>query len=76
MKRTRYIVYCPDGHSARFSSQWHARLFAVALSERMPDLLIEMSARDGLIGQYRAGVSTPEFEQHHDSGYYDENRNR
>ena len=50
MKRTRYIVYCPDGHSARFSVQWHARMFAIALSEREPDLLIEMSARDGLIG--------------------------
>jgi hypothetical protein len=70
MKRTRYIVYCPDGHSARFSVQWHARMFAIALSEREPDLLIEMSARDGLIGQYRNGISTPEFVSHHNSGLF------
>jgi hypothetical protein len=55
MKRTKYIVRCPDGHVARFSEQWHARIFAVALSERLPGL-IELSAPDGLIGKYQHGV--------------------
>lgn len=69
-KRTKYIVYSPDHHIARFSEQWHARIFAVALSERMPGHLIEMSAPDGLIGQYRGGAPTPEFKQHHIDGCF------
>lgn len=69
-KRTKYIVHCPGDHIARFSEQWHARAFAVVLSERMPGHLIEMSAPDGLIGQYRGGDPTPEFKQHHINGMF------
>jgi len=69
-KRTKFIVHCPNGHIARFSEQWHARIFAIALSERMPGHCIEMSAPDGLIGQYRGGDTTPEFKQHHISGLF------
>jgi hypothetical protein len=68
--RTKYVVHCSDNHIARFSEQWHARIFAVALSERMPGHLIEMSAPDGLIGQYRGGAPTPEFKQHHIDGCF------
>jgi len=69
-RRTKFLVSCPDDHVARFSEQWHARVFAIALSERMPGHLIEMRAPDGLIGQYRAGKSTPEFELHHLNGMF------
>lgn len=69
-KPTRFIVHCPGNHIARFSEQWHARVFAVALSERMPGHSIEMSAPDGLIGQYLGGESTPEFKQHHIDGLF------
>jgi hypothetical protein len=69
-RQTRYVVCCPDRHVARFSEQWHARMFAIALSERMRGYLIEMSAPDGLIGQYRDGYSTPEFDRHHISGQF------
>lgn len=69
-KRTKYIVHCPDNHIARFSEQWHARIFAVALSERRPGKLIEMSCSTGLIGQYEGGDPTPEFKQHHIDGCF------
>jgi hypothetical protein len=69
-KRTKYLVHCPGGHVARFSEQWHARIFAITLSESMPGHLIEMQAPDGLIGQYRGGDTTPEFKQHHISGLF------
>jgi hypothetical protein len=69
-KRTKYVVHCPGEHIARFSEQWQARIFAVALSERMPGHWIEMSAKDGLIGQYHGGEPTPEFKQHHIDGCF------
>lgn len=69
-KRTKFLVDCPQGHIARFSEQWHARLFAVAVSERMPGHLIEMRSPEGLIGQYKGGDPTPEFKQHHIDGLF------
>jgi hypothetical protein len=69
-RRTKFIVWCPDGHMARFSEQWHARIFAITLSERVPGHSIELSAPDGLIGQYRGGNPTPEFKQHHIDGMF------
>jgi hypothetical protein len=69
-KRTKYIVHCPDNHIARFSEEWHARIFAVSLSERMPGLLIEMSEPSGLIGQYQGGAPTNEFKQAHINGVF------
>jgi hypothetical protein len=69
-KRTKFLVNLPNGHVARFSEEWHARLFSEAISDRMPWLLIELLAPDGLIGQYRDGAPTPEFEQHHIDGLF------
>ncbi len=69
-KRTKYVVHCSDGHVARFSEQWHGRIFAEELSKRCPGHLIEMSAEDGLIGQYVNGKPTPEFKQHHINGSF------
>lgn len=69
-KRTKYIVHCPGDHIARFSEQWHARMFAEELSKRMPGMWVEMSAPDGLIGQYHNGQPTPEFKQHHIDGMF------
>lgn len=62
--KTKYVVNVgPD--VARFSCLRHAMLFGVMLSERMPNHLIEISAKDGLAGQYKGGNPTPEFKQHH-----------
>lgn len=69
-KRIKYTVHHIDGETAKFSSLRHALLFAVMLSDRMPSHLIEVSAKDGLAGQYQGGKSTPEFEQHHISGVF------
>lgn len=69
-KRTRYIVQC-RGEIARFSSYRHALLFAEMLSGRdCPGQLVEVSAPDGLVGQYRDGRPTPEFKQHHIDGIF------
>ena len=69
-KRTKYIVHNIEGETARFSSLRHAMLFAVMLSERMPWCSIEVSAPDGLVGQYLGGAPTPEFKQHHIDGTF------
>jgi len=68
-KRTKYIVNCPSDHIARFSEYWHAMEFAQGISRRFYGHLIEVAARDGLVGQYQDGQSTPEFEAHHKSAY-------
>lgn len=65
MKRTRYRVYCPGDHVAQFSSHRQALLFAEFISREPGAGLIEVAAPDGLVGQYRRGIPTPEFEQHH-----------
>ena len=67
MKRTKYLVHCPGEHVARFSSEGHARIFAIALSRRAINFRIEISAPDGLIGQYCEGRTTEEFKAHHES---------
>ena len=69
-KRIRYTVHNINGETAKFSSLRHAMLFAIARSEEMPGNLIEISAKDGLAGQYQAGRPTPEFEQHHIAGIF------
>lgn len=69
-KRMKFFIRCPGEHIARFSEQWHARIFAIALSERMPGHLIELRVQEGLIGQYRGGDTTPEFKQHHIDGCF------
>lgn len=70
MKRTKYVVRNIEGETARFSNLRHALLFAIMLSERMPGYLIEVSAKDGLAGQYQGGNPTPEFKQHHINGVF------
>jgi len=70
MKRTRYVVHCPEGHIARFSLAWHAYKFAESVSSLMPSHLIELSDPSGLVGQYLDGHPTPEFKQHHIAGIW------
>lgn len=70
MKRTKYTVHHIEGETAKFSSYRHALLFAMMLSERIPGQLIEVSAKDGLVGQYQGGNPTPEFKQHHIDGIF------
>lgn len=69
-KRVKYTVHHIEGETARFSLLRHALLFALMLSERMPWCLIEVSAKDGLAGQYKGGQPTPEFKQHHIDGVF------
>ena len=69
-KRTKYQVNNIDGETARFSLLRHALLFAVMLSERMPEHLIQVSSNDGLVGQYQGGKPTSEFEQHYINGVF------
>lgn len=64
MKRTRYTVRIHN-QIARFSSLTHAQLFAATVSNRLPDYLIEVNAKDGLAGQYQNGQPTQEFLLHH-----------
>lgn len=68
-KRTKYTIRFQD-ESARFSNLRHALLFALMLSEQDSGYLIEVHAKDGLVGQYNAGKPTPEFEQHHINGIF------
>lgn len=69
-KRIKYTVHGLNSETAKFSSLRHALLFAVARSEEMPANLIEVSAKDGLAGQYEGGKPTPEFVQHHINGIF------
>lgn len=70
-KRVKYTVHnIGEKEIAKFSSLRHALLFAIMISERMPTHLIEVSGKDGLVGQYRAGNPTPEFKQHHIDGVF------
>jgi hypothetical protein len=69
-KHTKYTVHHIEGETARFSNLRHALLFAVMISDRMPAHLIEVSAKDGLVGQYQNGRPTPEFKQHHIDGVF------
>lgn len=69
-KRIKYTVHNINGETAKFSSLRHALLFAIARSEEMPCNLIEVSAKDGLAGQYEGGRPTPEFVQHHIAGIF------
>lgn len=53
---------------AKFSSNRDAMHFAEARS-REPQLhnwLIEVGHKTGLVGQYRNGLTTPEFQMHHE----------
>jgi len=69
LKRTKYTVSI-GGEAAKFSVLRHALLFSMMISERMPGWLIEVAAKDGLVGQYQDGKPTPEFEQHHINGIF------
>lgn len=54
MKRTKYVVYMPSGHIARFSD-------VLAALDYGRQYNAEVSAPDGLIGQFKDGKATPEF---------------
>lgn len=69
-KKTKYTVHNIEGEAARFSLLRHALLFACDMSDRMPSHLIEVSAKNGLVGQYKGGRPTPEFKQHHINGVF------
>ena len=69
-KRMKYTVNHIEGETARFSCLRHALLFSVMISERMPGYLIEVLAKDGLVGQYKGGNPTLEFKQHHINGIF------
>lgn len=51
---------------AKFSSNRDAMHFAEAMSLANPGYLIEVGHKTGLVGQYRNGDTTPEFQLHHD----------
>lgn len=63
MRRVKYTVIV-DNETARFSDSWHAMMFAAQMSRG--DRLIEVRSPEGLIGQYRNGLPTEEFQHHHD----------
>ena len=69
MKQTKYTVEI-EGHTARFSALRHAMLFAAMMSREAIGHLVEVQSKDGLRGQYRGGVPTPEFKQHHINGIF------
>lgn len=70
-KRVKYEVHhLRGGETAKFSCLRHALLFAIARSEERPCDLIEVSAKDGLVGQYQGGNPTAEFKQHHINGIF------
>ena len=52
---------------AKFSSNRDAMHFAEAMSllSAHSDCLIEVGHKTGIVGQYRNGNTTPEFELHH-----------
>lgn len=60
MKRTRYIVYLPHDEIARFSHVRDALNYGRLIS-REHGTTVEVSAPDGLIGQFTDGDATPEF---------------
>lgn len=61
-KRTKYKVDTTNGDIARFSNYNQAMWFARSISLHLPQFHIEVSALDGLVGQFKNGVATPEFE--------------
>ena len=63
-KRTKYTVTVHD-ETARFSDLHQAQLFAAWMSQHRPGYWIEVSSKSGLVGQYRYGLATPEFKDHH-----------
>ena len=65
-KKTFYTVRY-GRELAKFSSNRDAMHFAQAksLAAEYADWLIEVGHKSGLVGQYRNGATTPEFELHH-----------
>lgn len=57
--RTRYLVEYQHDRAARFSNIDDAMTFARAQRSA------EVFAPDGIVGQYRDGLPTPEFATHH-----------
>lgn len=55
---------------ATFLNEQAARYFCLTWSQMNPGTF-ELSHPTGLIGQYRAGVSTPEFVLHHRAAFQD-----
>ena len=51
---------------AKFSSNRDAMYFAEAKSSIPGIGWVEVRAKSGLVGQYRDGKTTPEFQAHHD----------
>jgi hypothetical protein len=67
--RSRTYFTVRYGHNiAKFSSNRDAMHFAEAQSQapELRDCWIEVSHKTGLVGQYRNGQTTPEFQLHHD----------
>lgn len=73
-RKKTYFTVRYGNHIAKFSSNRDAMRFAEAVSAS-PDFydwqglgngtLIEVSHKSGLVGQYRNGKTTPEFQIHH-----------
>ena len=67
-RRRTYFTVRYGRELAKFSSNRDAMHFAEAMS-LLPshgDYLIEVSHKTGIVGQYRNGKTTPEFQLHHD----------
>jgi hypothetical protein len=57
--QTKFTVHY-SANVARFSSEKDAREFGKAISQRL-EIIVEMSDKTGLIGQWVDGIVTPEF---------------
>lgn len=64
--KTLYVVRY-GGEIAKFSSNSDAMRFAQSksIAPAFSDWLIEVQHKTGIVGQYRNGATTPEFELHH-----------
>jgi hypothetical protein len=58
-KRAKYVVHLDSGHIARFS--YHTDALDYGRLRSHVDGITEVSAPDGLIGQFENGRATPEF---------------
>lgn len=67
-KRSKFEVEIA-GEMARFSDLRQAMIYAKHMSSRTPGILIQVSAKDGLAGQYLKGETTPEFKAHHTAAF-------
>ncbi len=61
--------YISGEQVASFVDESMARMFAIALTKNTTRT-VEIIGKYGMIGQYTAGKSTPEFKSHHDAWVY------